>query len=207
MFSSAEKTIPSLRSAGFTMMELTIAVAIFLLALIPLGKLVGESNRAFRSLAGRAQIATRGQLVMTRLVEDLSAGRFASLVPAVPENSTSIQFRPITGFSGGSATFGDVTHIELVPLESQADDGLDDDGDGLVDEAGLRIWSDKAPFGATPGAEDKPIMLAENLAANGLTFTREGAVLRVQLTLQARSDPGQPLTLVTLESAARMRNE
>ena len=87
------------------------------------------------------------------------------------------------------------------------DDLVDNDGDGLINESALRIWIDVAPYDTSPGIEDSPVILAENLAGNGLAFTRNGAVLMVQLTMQTRGDPGHPPTLVTLTSGVNLRNE
>ena len=89
------------KERGFSVLELVVTISVFLIALVPLGQLVHNSSRAFSSLAGRTHVATRGQVVMDRLLDEVMAGRFISLDPPVPEGSSRIRFERVVGMAGG----------------------------------------------------------------------------------------------------------
>ena len=195
------------RRAGFTLLELSMAMTLFVVVVLMVGKNFLDSSRAFTGLAKLLYGHTRAQLIMDRLVQELLPGSFTTLDPPVPVDSTSIAFQKVIGVVNGEPVLGNTLHMELVPLASNTTDGVDNDGDGLIDECGIRIWEDLPPFGPTPGPPDLPVLIAGNLAAGGLKFNREGSLLVIDLTLQEVVQPGEAPRLIHLVSGVKLRNE
>lgn len=202
---SAVLSGPHRRSSGITLVETLIAMSITAVILVPLGQFFLESSDAMSSLASRVHATTRMAAVMDRLLSELVSGRFASMEPPLAENSPRIRFEKVIE-SASPPVYGDPIEIGLVPLDSDPPDGIDNDGDGLIDEHGLRIWKDAAPFGSSPGAEDSPAVVASTVAPGGLRFTRNGAILFVEIDFFVRPDPDEPPETIRLASAVRMRN-
>lgn len=177
--------------AGFTLLELTIAISILVIIMAVSGQYFVQSSAAFADLAQRSHLTARGQVVMDRMVREMISGRFVTLDPPIPTESSWIRFEPVVGFDGVTAVYGDPVQIELVPVNGQT-------------QQAIRYWQDRAPYGTTPGNEDSPTLLAANLESGGLTFTRLGATLQIEARFQGTGD--EPETLV-LTSGVKMRNE
>ena len=176
---------------GFTIVELVVAMSVFVIVLGSVVPLFLSTSRAFSSLASRAQLTARAQVVTDRLVEELLGGSFTLDAVASLEESNRVRFQRVVDFVAGAPVFGNPIQIEAVPA-------------GAVDE--LRIWEDMPPYGVNPGPEDSPVVIEANVAKNGLTFKRFGAILLFDLTLQKVTEPGQPPTSVLTTSGVNMRN-
>lgn len=198
---------PSSRSdGGMTLPELMVAILVLTTVVVPLGNVFLNSSRAFSSLAKRSQMTARAPAIMDRLVADLVTGKFESLTPAAPALSPWVRFQKIVSVTSGVAAYGNPIQVDLVPMESSITDAVDNDGDGLIDEGGLRIWEDFAPQGTSPGSEDTQTIIAANIAKDGLQFTRQGAFLLVDITFQAVVEPGEPPVTFHVQSGVTMRN-
>ena len=123
------------------------------------------------------------------------------------------------GFAGGIILWGPDTQIVLEYDPNELDDGIDNDGDGLVDE-GQVVWIENP---GVPG--ERRVVLCrgvpedlegeiQNLLddnGNGLIDERgfsldvQGQVLTMRLTLQALDPAGRLLTK-TVQSSVRIRN-
>ena len=189
-----------------TLPEIVVATLVLTTVFVPIGNVFLNSSRAFSSLAKRAQVTARGPIIMDRLVNQLVTGNFQSLSPSVPEASSWVRFQRIVSVTGDTPTYGNPIQIDLIPMESSITDGTDNDGDGLIDEGGLRIWEDVSPLGTSPGAWDPTSVIAANLARDGLQFTRQGAFLLIDLTFQATVEAGQPPMTFQIQSGVKMRN-
>ncbi len=191
--------------SGFSLLETVLAVAIFASVIAIAGFFFQNSSKAMSSLANRAYATSRLQSVMDRVITELVSGRFASMVPPIPEKSQWMRFQKVVA-PGSPPTYGNPIQIELVQSEEDPVDGQDNDSNGLIDEARVQVWEDFPPHGPTPGEEDAVAVLAINLTNDGLTFTREGAVLLIAMTFQSRPERERPLEFFTLRSGIRMRN-
>ena len=191
---------------GFTIIELVIAVVVLMVVLVPGGKLAMEVSSSFSSLPVLTHQASRSLVIMDRLVQELTAGNFSSLQPGAPVGADSVQFNKALGVQDGVCVYGDPIVIDAVLAEGTAIDGQDNDGDGLLDERRLRIWENRPPLGTSPGREDPVSILCENLTGEGLKVTREGAILSIELTLQAMQERDEPPVIFKLRSGVKMRN-
>lgn len=111
------------------------------------------------------------------------------------------------------------TRVEFRLEPGEVDDGLDNDGNGLVDEGELVLVRDAG------GADELEIVLANGVREHlegelpngvddndnglvderGITFERVGSDLRIRLTLETTGRDGRILTR-TLETTAWSRN-
>ncbi len=180
------------RDRGITLIEVMISAAILAVVMVPFGFVALRSSRAFSSLAHQSQVTSNATVVADRLVEELSNGRL--LDPANPTQSPYIRFDKIVDVVDGEPVYGDPIQIDLVATESSNTDDVDNDGDGIVDEGGVRIWIDSAPLGGGPGTEDEAFLISSMVAKDGLQFTQDGAMILIDLTLETITD-GTNLTV------------
>jgi hypothetical protein len=194
------------RRSGVSLLEMGIVLLLLVVILVPVGKLSMDSSRAFSALSAAMHETSRALVVLDRLSGELMTGNFTSVMPAVPVASESIEFTKVLDFQDGAPVFGDPIHIDLVPMEGNTDNGVDDDGDGFVDEQGIRIWEDNPPESLGPGAEDDAAVICGNVAKGGLHFDRQGAILFVAVSfLEVGPAVGTPSTF-TLRTGVKMRN-
>ena len=163
-------------------MELIVSVAILTVVMVPFGFVALSSSRAFSSLAQQSQVSSNAAAVADRLVEEISNGRL--LDPGNPNQSTYIRFDTVVDVVDGQPVYGDPIQIDLVATESSNTDGVDNDGDGIVDEGGVRIWIDSAPLGGGPGDEDEAFLISTKVAKDGLQFTQNRAMMLIDLTME-----------------------
>ncbi|MEM7235381.1 MAG: hypothetical protein AAF517_24630 [Planctomycetota bacterium] len=179
---------------------MVVSLAILTVTMLPVGYATLKSSSAFSSLVKRSDLVSRAPVIVDRLVEEISGGRLIS--PASPSNSSSVRFDHVTSVSAGAPVYGAPIQIDFVSTENAGSDSLDNDGDGITDEGGIRIWEDRDPTGATPGNEDVVVVIAENLASNGLLFTRLGNTLLISATFEAVAERGKTSETFTIHSAA-----
>ena len=172
------------RDHGVTLVELMVSAGILTVVMVPFGFLALSSSRAFSSLAQQSQVSSNATAVVDRLVLELSNGRL--LDPANPAQSTYIRFDKVVDVVDGAPVYGDPIQIDLVATESSNTDDVDNDGDGIVDEGGVRIWIDRDPVETTPsiGSEDEVFQISALVAKDGLQFTQDGAMILIDLTVE-----------------------
>ena len=77
----------------------------------------------------------------------------------------------------------------------------------MDDEGGILIWVDHAPLSpGGPGVEDTQSVIAADVAKNGLTFTRVGGMLQIDLMLETVAENSRNPVSFKLSSGVRMRN-
>lgn len=177
-----------------TLIELAIAVSLLAVVGGSVCQLFVQSSRAFADQTLRSNLTARSQAVMNRLVVELATGRFISMTPPIPIASDFIRFERPTSFDGTAAVYGNPIQIDLVP-----------NADGVT--SSLRIWEDVAPTGVTPGTGDTQTLIAGNIAATGLSFTRQGAILEVAVTFLTELESSTLPELLTLNTGVKMRND
>lgn len=148
------------REAGFTLVELAISTAImglmmgFLLMVQVSGQKAAAQARQNDEVEGRLTRALERAHDETRFVindliwEDLSGASTFSKV---------LTFQSVASLDGGVMTPSDVTRLEVLMEDSEADDGVDNDGDGLIDEGALWLTRD---FG---GPNEKSVILCKGV--------------------------------------------
>lgn len=194
------------RQVGLTMVEIAIALALLSTLMVVASKTFVECARATTSLSKLVYAKTQVNVLMDRLVEELLTGTFTSVASSTPTTSTSVSFQKCIGVNSGVPTLGNPVFVDSVAQESDVTNGIDDNGNGLIDETGLRIWEDFAPQGTAPGVEDTSTVFNTHLTPGGLSFTRQGSTLQIDLTIQEVLQPGETPTTVHLATNVKMRN-
>ncbi len=167
--------------AGTTAIGMMFSTVIFAALIAGAMGLITTGRNMVSTGAERSDLEERAGIVSARIARELLGGR----ITVDPGGGNSLTFRKnrqgidaVTGEVDWEAEGPIVYAFALVPGE--AENGLDDNGDGLVDEGQIvRIENDVATVVST-GVRD-----------GGLSFTRTGERVRIDLTLTGRDGQGQ----------------
>jgi type II secretory pathway pseudopilin PulG len=197
---------------GFTLVELVISVSFLAGMLLVAGLATERTLASFRERRAEQESVVEANRILQRVASELSFAAEAGLGPATLDavGSERIEYRVALG--GGA--YSDTRTLALGFEPGELDNGLDDDGDGLVDEQRLESVEDEG------GAAELRVTLANGIAEflagelpnglddndnglvdeRGLSFVREGGALRVRLTVLYRTtlQTVRPRTLETL---------
>ena len=208
--------------SGFTLFELMVAMALASVFGMTILMTADTTASAFRTGATVGQLEQMTRDVLQRISERLESADFPSTVPKLeaPFHSDRIDYQRVIGYTAGVRDFGPPERIVLEYSPSDPNDGVDNDGNGLVDECRI-LWVEN------PGlANERHIVLSRwvsefmeneidgNLADDngnglederGLSFDFSGGRLTIRLTLQQRDSDG---TLITrsLSRTLTLRN-
>jgi hypothetical protein len=136
---------PNRSTSGFSLVELAIAAS--LLAVVVGGAMMvfDSTGRACQSMAIDSELLTSARRTLNRIAELVRLSRRSNVLPAVPGaespfSTSQIDFQPAAGFAGGAAVWGASQRIEFQYSPTDPDDGVDNDGNGLVDD-GRVVWT------------------------------------------------------------------
>ena len=207
--------------AGFTLIESLIAVTFLALMFLAVAQTSSRASDAFDEGSADHQLSTsthRALERITREVEFASAASLGANPIAFPNEGDSITFQTQPTFVGGAVQWLPVQLFSELDT-GELDDGVDNDGDGLVDER--RVVMVESP--GTP--DEHRMVLASSVAEllegeqentaddngnglkdeGGLSLCWQGSVLFVRLTCQRRDEGGR-LLVKTAETAVRPYN-
>lgn len=207
--------------AGFSMLELLICVGLLGLVFASLGLVSRTSQGVYRQSSQASAIEARTRQTVDRVV-DLLATMIRTMSfpdPAAPGWNEEINFVQAAGVVGGALVWGPPQRLTLEMDDGEAEDGVDNDGDGLVDECRLVLLTN-------PGAVDERRVvlcrgvryMAEREVANGaddngnglidergFCLQRQDDVMHVLLTLEDVDDAGRPV-VCSVSTSLRIRN-
>lgn len=209
------------KNIGHSLLELAAAVTVLAMVLGGLYSILGAGRGAVESGMRVGQVEQEVSRSVERVVRELTFAGAASLFPnpAAPFGSASLDYQVNRGYAQGTVEWGTTTRIAFEYDDGELDNGLDDDGDGLVDEGvivrvtalgteeelraniadGVREYLE----GEVPnGEDDNGNGLVDE---RGLSFVREGELLTIRMTLE-RIGPGGESLLRTLEGSVLLRN-
>lgn len=207
-------------SAGFTLVESLIAVTLLAVLFLAVAQTSSRASDAFEEGSTENTLSRTLHRSLDRIASaiEFSDATILDAALASPQGSDQVAFRTPRDFVGTEVDWEDIRILlELEPGE--LDDGVDNDGDGLIDEQ--RIV--RVDFPGTP--DERRVVLASGVAellegelanglddnANGLadetglSFSSNGSVVTIRLTCQRRDDGGRLLTR-TSETAVRLLN-
>ncbi|HKB15887.1 MAG TPA: hypothetical protein VKF62_07465 [Planctomycetota bacterium] len=156
-----------------------------------------------------AEVESQARRLVDRLAHEFQGVGVGTLVPvgSLAQGAREATFRRNEGFSAGAVQWGPTARLRFVLESGERDNGLDDDGDGLVDEGTLELRRDL-------GNDADPAVtlargVAEHLAGesgnglddngNGLVdepgfcLTLDGRLLTVRVTLERPDGTGSVL--------------
>lgn len=207
-------------ASGLTLIETVISTALLALVIGSFVMISRASERAYRTGALASDLEARAAAVTERIVVELRTVVFESLVPD-PEGvgAEQIEYVQATGM-----TDFDIDHSALRRLAfeyeiGELDDGLDNNGNGLVDEGRVILTEDVGE--ATERTRVLTRWVAERLEGElengiddngnglvdepGFVIERTGEALTVRLTLQ-KVDEGRRLMTRSARTSVRLRN-
>lgn len=207
--------------AGSTLIELLFVLGLLGTVLGSLLAMGGVSTRACETGVTHASLEASARRAVERLSRELVGARSGSLATLVeaPLWQPTLDFDRLGAMRAGDGRITwSTSRAEFRHEPGEADNGLDDDGDGLVDEGLLVLVED------VDGTEVELVLargvreLAEGELANGLddngnglideqgvAFARAGRDLRLFLTLEGRARDGLRVTR-SLETTLWARN-
>ena len=172
----------------------------------PLAILTVRSLRAYSAEVARCHTIARANLALDRVASEIGAHAFQSSSLSAGAVSPTLTLQSIADVTYNGVVYGNPIKFQLQAGESDSGDGVDNDGDGFTDESTFIVWEDVAPTGTSPGQEDPVSSLCSPVAPNGLTFTRVGDQILVQLTFQSLNGDGNGALNFTLETTVNLKN-
>lgn len=158
--------------AAFTLLELSASLALLFVIFASLAMFVQTSDRAQSEGRANLALEARGRRTIDRMVDAIRQAEATSISPllALPSNASSIEFQVSLGDQAGAVAWGSPERIALdaatgkivwtenpslaaersvvwcsdVAASPAGEDlnGLDDDGNGYIDERGLAFAVD-----------------------------------------------------------------
>ena len=203
------------RTAGFSLVELMIVIALLGAVLGSVLAVMRTSTRAYGVGTTDVRLESLASQTLDQIAGRLRSSQLATMTPTLsaPFSSTQITFQPSVGIAAGLTQWGAVETIALEPSPNDPDNGVDDNGDGFVDECRI-TWIQDAG-----GADERSVVWANGVAEylrfetldttdqngnglvdeQGLCFDFDGTSVIVRLTLQARDASGVILTRTAQE--------
>jgi hypothetical protein len=207
---------------GFTVIEMMIAVMALAVMLSVLGVVSMTGRSAYEQTSVLNELDARGARAVVRVADELATISGSQMLPS-PAGNTGTQrldFVQAFGVAAGAPVWGPPTRIAAEYETGEVDDGLDNDGDGLVDERMLVLTRDLG------SGSEKRVVLANGLAewgqgevpnngvddnANGVVdeqgfnLHQVGDVISIRMWLQKVGSDNQLVTR-EIQNTVRLRN-
>src|SRR5262245_47463761 len=122
---------------GFTVMEILLGVVLLAVVSTPVALAVGGAVRAYRSESAVARLDGRAQDAIAQITERLQQADQAAVTPAgvaAPASTAVIDFQRALDFVDDAVVWSNPERLALEADPGDPADGLDNDGDGMVDE-------------------------------------------------------------------------
>jgi hypothetical protein len=208
--------------SGHTLIELVVTVSLLGLVFASLINMLDSSRKAYRQGSTMALVQIDARRALDRIAAQLENAGFATLVPnPVNMAAPDMLFQVATGFdeAAGTIVFGSSARLFFAYADGEIDNGLDDDGNGLVDDGRVVLTINYLqPKEISVNLARGVCELLQGEIANGLDdngnglvdergfcMTRNGNLLRVRLSL-ARAATGLSPVIATVETAVRLKN-
>jgi len=207
--------------AGLTLIELLIAMMILAMLLATIGMTVMRGGGAFKQGVATSVVEAQARRGLDRITDLFSGGRAGSLAPnpVAPFGSSTLDFDKSAGFAGGVVVPGPTTRIAFQNDPTDLDDGVDNNGNGLVDEGRIVLVQNVGLANQTTavivpwvreflqgelenGVDDNGNGLIDE---RGLSFEVVGQMLNIRLSLERLDEDGRRIVR-TVETSVRLRN-
>ncbi|HTF87281.1 MAG TPA: hypothetical protein VK843_02650 [Planctomycetota bacterium] len=210
------------RRSGMTLVEVVITACVLAMLLGAVGNTVLHGNNAYKQGLSNAVLEGQTRRLLDRISSEFSDVDRSSLNPnpLAPFWASTVDYARCQGWAGGAMLVGPTRRIQLALEAGEIDNGIDDNGNGLIDERCVVLVPDTAAPGKTIMLGSYVRECAEGETQNGvdedgngltdepgLFFRHDGnGTLHISLTLE-RPDAWGRLVTRTLRTAVRMRND
>jgi prepilin-type N-terminal cleavage/methylation domain-containing protein len=208
-------------ASGFTMVEILIVLALVSVVMGSVVAVLRSSMRACQVGSTAGHLEALVNRALDQIADRLQASSHATVTPSLssPFSSPSIDFQRSIGYAGGAVTWSPTERFAFQFRPGELDDGIDNDGDGIVDD-GQVVWTRDVGLPTqtqTVLADGVPKFLQGETLNNkddngngliderGLCFAVDNSSVVVRLTLSARSAAGVIVTK-TMEKRVFFRN-
>jgi hypothetical protein len=194
-----------------TVVELSMSLG--LLSLIAgLAAMVSDGGRsAFVSTSSTSEVEGRLKSTLERVAAELEMATLASLDPQLDgllRDTDSLLLQQVVDIDAGAVVLGDVLQLSYQTDPADAQDGIDNDGDGLIDEGRVVMVRDAGGPGETSvtlcndvrrylegesagGGDDNGNGLVDE---RGFVIERDGDLLTLWLSIESVRYDGQVVT-------------
>lgn len=196
--------------AGFTFIELAISISVLAMILGVVGMVQMRGQKAARNIQSMSEVERRGDRAMQAVMRELVGLGVHTLDPdpVTDFGSDTLTFQTPAAVSAmGAVTWNAPLRFSLALDDGELDNGLDDDGDGLVDERRLMLTRNVGTGGERTTTVCHGVaewlegetwnVLDDNgnglIDERGFSVRRIGDLLQVRLTLEAPGDGGNVL--------------
>jgi hypothetical protein len=188
------------RESGYTLLELAIAATILTIALGSLTLLSGRSAGALSAGTSQSELDSHARRALTRIGEELLPSGMSVITPAtLDQGAAEVNYRRSGGPVSGRNSWVEPRRFAFAYEVGELDDGLDNNGNGLIDE-GVVTWTIDAGL-----ATEHTLILCHGVRERGFAIQRVGNVLRLGLTLERLDAEGHPIVR-SLETTVQPRN-
>ncbi len=208
---------------GFTLVEMMISFTVLAVMLGAVGATVLRGKATYDQGMTVGSLEAQARRTLDRIVSEFAGASRTSLNPnpaATPLVGTSTcTFTTCVGFAGGGMVWSTPTSVRVQPSPADANDGIDNNSNGLVDECQVVLMRN---VGA---ADEQTVALAgfvreflqgETLNAaddngnglqdeRGLSFSIVDDTLTIRLTLEALDSERRVITR-SVETSVHVRN-
>jgi hypothetical protein len=209
------------RRSGYTLLELVMAAVILTVMMGSLAMLSGSSAGALSEGTSQAELDSQLRRTMARISDELLPSGLSVITPAAqaPEGATEVNYKRSGGPVNGRNSWVDPRRFAFAYETGEIDDGVDNNGNGLVDE-GVVTWTLDAGL-----ASERTVVLCHGVREldareeqngvdddgdglvdeRGFAVQRAVNVLRLGLTLERLDAQGHPIAR-SLETTVQPRN-
>jgi prepilin-type N-terminal cleavage/methylation domain-containing protein len=209
-------------NSGFTLLEIMIVTVALAVVMMGVYAILGTGIDTYGAGMRMSELERHANRVAGRIAEELadSSPDMMFPTPGPPAFAKVVNFRTNSGYTDGAIVWGPHMRIEFQYAPDDPDDGVDNNGNGLVDEGRvvrrenpgeanerlivLTNWVPEYLEGEIPnGTDDNGNGLDDE---RGFSLTVERDVWTVHLSL-SRADPSGRMHTHTVEVSVQPRNE
>lgn len=207
--------------AGVTLIEVMIVAIVFAGIIGTFAMVSVTSHSSYEAASRGAAVDQQLRSALARVAAELRglSGSMLNPDPQNPLGTNQVDFREATGVVGGNVQWGTLTRIGFEYAPGEADDGLDNDGNGIVDDGLLVLTRDVGGAnqqrivlcrGVREGRPDDPVNGADDNGngvrdEGGFNLQRVGDVMIVRLSIEGPGLNGATIVR-TGQTSVRLRN-
>ena len=184
--SRERRTAVEQRREGFTLLEILIVAGLMTVTLGSAMNVWFHSQIAFTESVRQNVVSSTGQRLVARLASELMEVDPNGLLPLSIIDSDFVQFQKVEGYDAGGKVLGPVITLGFELETGETANGVDDNGDGRIDEGYVTYTEQGDPTIRICG---HVVGLRFNDLANGITISvdvgivdRDGQVVQGSFT-------------------------